>query len=141
MLHRCTKHIHQLAFIHEKLSMLAANLEISKATLDVQTNRRDQLRNQLHHLKLERAQLKTQKRDMYEKCGLLFKSALLYDFDDTNELCIIKREQVRKYRNIISDLEKRISYYENRSRESYVPVSSEDDPIPHRSIMGSIRKS
>lgn len=138
MRHRCTKHIHQLAFIHEKSSMLSANLEISKNILQVQTKRRDELRDQLHKLKLEHARLKTQKTDMYEKCGLLFKPALLYDYDDTHAFVMSRREKVRKYKNTIHDLETRIAHMEKRTRESYVPGSSEEEIISPPSIVGSI---
>lgn len=138
MRHRCTKHIHQLAFIHEKSSMLSANLEISKHVLQAQTERRDKLRDQLHHLKLEHASLKIQKTDMHDKCGLLFKPALLYDYDDTHDFVMIKREKVKKYKNIISDLERRIAHMEKRSRESYIPGSSEDELLSPQSMLGSI---
>lgn len=111
---RCTKHMHQLAFIREKTSILWDNLIIRQYELAEKTERRDDLRDQLHKLKLEHEDLTIQKKIMNEKCGLLFKPTLLFDYDDTMKIVTENREKVAQKRQTIKDLEKRIDSYLKR---------------------------
>lgn len=111
---RCTKHMHQLAFIREKTSILWDNLTVGREQLEEKTARRDQLRDKLYKLKLKHEDLKIQKTYMHEKCGLLFKPTLLYDYDDTMDLVIEGRQKVAQHRHTIKELEKRIANYLKR---------------------------
>lgn len=111
---RCTKHMHQLAFIREKTSILWDYLKMGREELEKKIARRDKLRDKLYKLKLEHENLKIQKTIMNEKCGLLYKPTLLYDYDDTMDSVIGSRQRVAQHRQTIRDLEKRIATYLKR---------------------------
>ncbi|KAL7742233.1 hypothetical protein ACLKA6_005497 [Drosophila palustris] len=115
---RCTKHMHQLAFIREKTSMNSATLCNKKIELDEKLLKQKQLRAKLLKLKIQHSSLKIQKAELHEKCGLLFKPALLHDFDKTVEHIEVKRERVKKLRKTVVELESRIDEFEKQARES-----------------------
>ncbi|XP_060666249.1 uncharacterized protein LOC132798413 [Drosophila nasuta] len=106
---RCTKHMHQLAFIREKTSLSLATLMRKSMELNEKLKKREGLRDVLLKLKLKRARLKNQQSDLHEKCGILHKPALLYDFDATVEFIETKREAVAKLKQTMQDLETRIA--------------------------------
>ncbi|XP_062134845.1 uncharacterized protein LOC133844726 isoform X1 [Drosophila sulfurigaster albostrigata] len=109
---RCTKHMHQLAFIREKTSLSIATLLRKSVELNEKLKKREGLRDVLLKLKLKRARLKSQQSDLHEKCGILHKPALLYDFDATVEFIETKRESVAKLKQTMQDLETRIAALE-----------------------------
>ncbi|KAH8409443.1 hypothetical protein KR222_005066, partial [Zaprionus bogoriensis] len=115
---RCTKNMHQLACIREKTSMISANLSFNKEELSLSYKMQNSLRDDLLELKLQHARLKRQKRELNEKCGLLFKPALLHDFDDTCDLIVQKSARVKKLRGFVSDLEERIARFEKLDARS-----------------------
>ncbi|KAH8271752.1 hypothetical protein KR044_004003, partial [Drosophila immigrans] len=109
---RCTKHMHQLAFIREKTSLSLATLAHKTNQLNEKFGRREELRDQLLKLKLKRSSLQNQKAELYEKCGILYKPALLHDFDATVDFIEAKRETVSKLKSTMLDLETRIATLE-----------------------------
>lgn len=121
---RCTKHVHQLAFIREKTSMISATLMNHREDLDEKLERQSELRDQLLALKIEHSRLKDQKAQMHEKSGLLYRTALLHDFDKTVEHVEEKRIYVSKLRDMVRDLESNIAIFENEEHRSSYLLSS-----------------
>ncbi|EDW11151.1 uncharacterized protein LOC6575704 [Drosophila mojavensis] len=121
---RCTKHVHQLAFIREKTSMISATLMNHREDLDEKLERQSELRDQLLALKIEHSRLKDQKAQMHEKSGLLYRTALLHDFDKTVEHVEGKRIYVSKLRDMVRDLESNIAIFEKEDQRSSYLLSS-----------------
>ncbi|EDW64120.1 cilia- and flagella-associated protein 184 [Drosophila virilis] len=115
---RSTKHVHQLAFIREKTSMISVTLINHKQILRRKLRRQNELRDQLLEAKLRHTRLTAQMRELHVKCGLLYKPALLHDYDETVEAVEIKREKVNKCRIIVKDLEARIGKFEEVARST-----------------------
>ncbi|XP_030555726.1 coiled-coil domain-containing protein 96-like isoform X2 [Drosophila novamexicana] len=115
---RSTKHVHQLAFIREKMSMISITLISHKKNLSRKIRRQNELRDELLEAKLQHARLTAQIRALHVKCGLLYKPALLHDYDETVEAVEIKRENVNKCRIIVKDLEARIAMFEGLARST-----------------------
>ncbi|XP_064539238.1 uncharacterized protein LOC135429010 [Drosophila montana] len=115
---RCTKHVHQLAFIREKTSMISATLVNYKSQLRRMVRRQNEMRDKLFKAKLQHTRLVAQTRELHAKCGLLYKPALLHDFDETVDAVEIKRQKVKQNRTIVRELEARIAKFEGLARSS-----------------------
>jgi len=122
---RCTKHMHQLAFIREKTSMNLATLVNKQIELDEKIKQRGLLREKLQKLKIKHTSLNNQKTELQEKCGLLFKPALLHDYDSTVEHIELKTQRIKKLKKTVAELESRIEVFEMQSRDSDSSISRE----------------
>ncbi|XP_017839580.2 uncharacterized protein LOC108597502 [Drosophila busckii] len=121
MHNRCMKHMHQSAFIREKISMLNATLLQSEVIQIRKLEKRNILRDKVLKLKLEHSRLKVQKSNLDKKSGLLYKPALLHDFDDTTDFVEKKRCSIQKLKRSMHEILMRISFYESNTRSNVAP--------------------
>ncbi|KAH8268066.1 hypothetical protein KR018_010824 [Drosophila ironensis] len=104
--------------IREKKDMLSSLLYKAKNEYSDALYRLNSLREKLTKLQSQHAKLKAHRARLEVKGGLLFKTALMYDYDDVMVDLSARRKTVAGLKKTISDLTKRISIIEGTSRPS-----------------------
>jgi len=98
--------------------MNSATLVNKQIEMDEKIVQRDQLRAKLQRLEIQHTNLNNQKAELNKKCGLLFKPALLHDYDRTVEHIELKTKRVKKLKKTVAELEARIEIFEMQTRGS-----------------------
>ncbi|KAH8277133.1 hypothetical protein KR026_005832 [Drosophila bipectinata] len=104
--------------IREKRDMISCSLTKAKKEYNDCIERRNDLRKMLTDLQAVHANLKLQRAQLETKGGLLFKTALMYDYDNCMADVESKRKRIAGYKKTISDLTKRIYVIEKGFEQS-----------------------
>lgn len=103
--------------IREKRDMISCSLSKAKKEYNDLIKRRTELRKLLTNLQAVHANLKLQRAQLEAKGGLLFKTALMYDYDKCMADVVSKRKRIVGLKKTISDFNKRIYVIEQGFNE------------------------
>ncbi|XP_068146023.1 uncharacterized protein [Drosophila tropicalis] len=115
---RCNKELKRGVYYQEKRNFELATLAEKKKGLDKLYAKQDELRKHLYKLRMQHIQYINQKHELSLKAGILYKPALMHDYDKTVDLVKEKRMTVNGLKATVEKLQRRLSILSTNSSHS-----------------------